>query len=50
MEDQVKIIFMDEKNKAKKQFGIHTFDINNKKWNFSWFDFLKSFFYQVISL
>ena len=35
LEDQAKIIFMDEKNKAKKQFGIHTFDINNKKWNFS---------------
>ena len=35
LEDQAKIIFMDEKNKAKKQFGIHTFDINNKRWNFS---------------
>ena len=35
MEDQAKIILMDEKNVAKKQFGLHTFDINSKKWNFS---------------
>ena len=29
-----KIIFMDEKNMAKKPFGIHTFDLNTKKWSF----------------
>ena len=35
IEDQSKIIFMDEKNAAKKQFGLHIFDINTKKWNFT---------------
>ena len=35
LEDQGKIIFMDEKNKVKKQFGLHVFDINSKKWTFS---------------
>ena len=29
-----KIVFMDEKNAAKKSFGIHVFDLNTKKWNF----------------
>ena len=29
-----KIIFMDEKNFAKKPFGIHIFDLNTKKWSF----------------
>ena len=44
MEDQVKIIFMDEKNKAKKQFGLHIFDINNKKCNLAGLFFLNHFF------
>ena len=30
-----KIIFLDEKNSAKKLFGIHIFDLNNKKWSFN---------------
>ena len=35
LEDQGKIIFMDEKNIIKKQFGLHIFDMNTKKWMFS---------------
>ena len=35
IEEQNKIIFMDEKNKEKKEFGLHIFDINTKKWSFS---------------
>ena len=35
LEEQGKIIFMDEKNKAKKQFGLHVFDLNTKKWSFN---------------
>ena len=34
LETQNKIIFMDEKNITKKQFGLHIFDMNNKKWSF----------------
>ena len=34
-EDEGKIIFMDEKNNIKKQFGLHIFDVNTKKWIFS---------------
>ena len=35
LEDQSKIIFMDEKNIIKGQFGLHIFDLNTKKWSFS---------------
>ena len=34
LQESEKIIFMDEKNFAKKPFGIHIFDLNTKKWNF----------------
>ena len=34
LESQNKIIFMDEKNITKKNFGLHIFDMNNKKWSF----------------
>ena len=34
LETQNKIIFMDEKNITKKNFGLHIFDMNNKKWSF----------------
>ena len=34
LEESGKIIFMDEKNFAKKPFGIHIFDLNTKKWSF----------------
>ena len=35
LENQGKIVFMDEKNTIKKQFGLHIFEMNNKKWSFS---------------
>ena len=34
IESQGKIIFMDEKNMTKKQFGLHVFEMSNKKWSF----------------
>ena len=35
LQESEKIIFMDEKNLAKKLFGIHIFDLNTKSWSFS---------------
>ena len=35
LEDAEKIMFMDEKNNAKKAFGIHIFDLSTKKWSFT---------------
>ena len=34
LKESGEIIFMDEKNFAKKPFGIHIFDLNTKKWSF----------------
>ena len=35
IEDPCKIIFIDEKNMTNKPFGLHVFEMNNKKWSFS---------------
>ena len=35
LQESEKIIFMDEKNLAKKLFGIHIFDLSTKSWSFS---------------
>ena len=34
LKESDKIIFMDEKNVAKKSFSIHVFDLKSKKWSF----------------
>ena len=34
LKESGEIIFMDEKNFAKKPFGIHIFDLDTKKWSF----------------
>ena len=34
LQESGKIIFMDDKNMAKKSFGIHIFEHNTKKWSF----------------